>query len=84
MGVLAALTPSVGAYEWGQSGCGEGTIFLGDSVSFGHAVAFTRTVTETSGYLVDCVQGADAYLELTSEGSGVWTYAVWGQLGSYS
>lgn len=66
------------------TGCGEGVIYAGDSVTFGHPVSFTINVNDNAGYLTDCLVHADAYLALLSSGGGSYTYAVWGQLGSYS
>ena len=64
--------------------CGFGTWHAGEEFAFGHEVAWSIQVEYYSGYVVDCSEGTDAYMELRGSAGGVYVYAVWGELGDYS
>lgn len=64
-------------------GCGSGRVFLGHLVAFEDSVDFTIRIDSDRGYLLDCVAGADAYLEFQYSWDGSFVYSAWGQLGEY-
>lgn len=67
-----------------QGSCGFGPYYVGQEFSFSHSVEYSFQVDEDHGYLIDCVQGTDAYFEFHGSSNGLFYYAVWGQLGNYS
>ena len=66
-----------------RQGCGFGTFYVGEEITFGAPITYSIAIDYYRGYFADCLQGADAYLELRSAGGAGYTYAVWGQMGNY-